>query len=88
MGISTEFTDPKASRREAKRSLRRAHKERMGRKAIKAYPWMSPDRAMRLADHIKHCSCYMCGNPRRVFGSLPVSEVRQNMKDSYRDEDN
>ena len=25
------------------------------------------------------CSCYMCGNPRRHWGTLPIREVRQHL---------
>lgn len=26
------------------------------------------------------CSCYMCGNPRRHWGTLPIREVRQHLE--------
>ncbi len=29
-----------------------------------------------MADNLKSCSCYMCGNPRRHFGELTVQERR------------
>jgi hypothetical protein len=33
------------------------------------------------------CSCYMCGNPRRHWGYLPMREVRQHLDaDSQYDE--
>ena len=67
------------------RALRRSHKRRMGRKAVAAYPWMDAGRARRLADHMAHCSCYACGNPRRHFGEIPMAERRQHLR--LRDED-
>lgn len=50
------------------RALRRGHKRRMQRKALKIYgkTGMDPDFARRLADHLKVCSCALCGNPRRL----------------------
>lgn len=27
--------------------------------------------------HLKGCSCYMCGNPRRHFGAPTIQELRQ-----------
>ena len=33
------------------------------------------------------CSCYMCGNPRRHWGYLPIKEVKQHLNaDSQYDE--
>lgn len=43
--------------------IRRHHKWRMKAKALRVYP-DQPD-AIRLADHLKNCSCILCGNPRR-----------------------
>lgn len=84
MGKYEAYQDPKDSRREAKRALRRAHKVRMGKRAAVIYPHMDPANAARLADHIKMCSCWMCGNPRRAFGPT-LQEVRQASKERYQD---
>lgn len=46
-------------------AIRRHHKWRMKAKALKYYP--DQPSAVRLADHLKSCSCVMCGNPRRFF---------------------
>lgn len=43
-------------------TIRRHHKWRMKAKALRVYP-DQPD-AVRLADHLKNCSCVLCGNPR------------------------
>lgn len=44
-------------------SRRRKHKFRMRRRARSIYPdW---PKAEWNADHLKVCSCWMCGNPRR-----------------------
>lgn len=82
MGSFEGYRDPKESRREAKRSLRRAHKVRMGKRAVRFYPDMDPAMAMRMADHIKMCSCWMCGNQRKHFGPT-LQEVRQASKERY-----
>jgi hypothetical protein len=29
--------------------------------------WSDPAAIARFKEQPKHCSCYMCGNPRRVF---------------------
>lgn len=55
-----------------KRSRRRAALRRMKEKAARIYPWY--DKAVTLADHIKNCSCTMCGNPRRHFGEITGQE--------------
>lgn len=56
---------------------RRKHKFRMRRRARRIYPdWPNAERA---GDHIKVCSCWMCGNPRRFLKSkarIPVAERR------------
>lgn len=50
-------------RRRRLRSARRNHRFRFRRRAMKIYPtW--PE-AWKAGDHLKTCSCWMCGNPRR-----------------------
>lgn len=50
-----------------KRALRRAHLRRMKAKAEQIFvPYgKSAAHARQLANHLKICSCAMCGNPRR-----------------------
>ncbi|MBT9582824.1 hypothetical protein IV102_05715 [bacterium] len=56
---------------------RRKNKFRMRRRAQKVYPdW---HKAWQNGDHIKVCSCWMCGNPRRHLKSkegLTLAERR------------
>ena len=58
----------------SKRSLRRHHSQRMKAKARKIHwmwqllpttGWKIQSRVHYYADHLKMCSCYMCGNPRK-----------------------
>ena len=56
------------------RAYRRFHKERMKDKARKVY-WHDKH-AYKLADHLAHCSCPVCGNPRRC-GYAKKLETRQ-----------
>lgn len=60
----------------AKRARRRQDLNRMKARARRIYPH---DRAAKSANHLKVCSCWMCGNPRR-HGHMPIAEQRaQNM---------
>jgi len=54
------------SKTEAKRERRRRDLERMKAKARRIYPH---DPKATLAEHLKSCSCWMCGNPRRHMKS-------------------
>jgi hypothetical protein len=54
------------------RSERRAKKALMKTKAKQVYPWMK--NPVILADHLKNCSCYMCGNPRRWWREKTLKE--------------
>lgn len=45
-----------------KRAKRRETKEKMKEIARKVYP---SDSFGKLAEHLKNCSCFMCGNPRK-----------------------
>jgi len=38
--------------------------------------WTDPRAMARFKEQPKHCSCYMCGNPRRVFGEISMQERR------------
>ena len=57
-----------------KRARRRQDQRRMKAKARRVYPH---DRAAKAANHLKVCSCWMCGNPRR-YGETPIAERRCN----------
>lgn len=54
------------------RALRRHHLARMKAKARKVYHWN--DEPERLANHLKVCSCPMCGNPRKWFNEKTLQE--------------
>lgn len=76
MGKREEWVDPKSSRRIAKRGLRATHKARMKDKAIDIRKrWnigeLSDEQiknAIKTADHLKCCSCWMCGSARKHWG--------------------
>ena len=54
------------------RARRRSEKERMKRKAERI--GLSTD----LADHLKSCSCYLCGNARKHHGPTR-QELREDL---------
>lgn len=54
------------------RSERRRKKAALKNKAKKIYPWMSEPE--RLADHLKSCSCLICGNPRKWWKQDTLKE--------------
>ena len=58
--------------KQSKRARRRQDLMRMKARARAIYPH---DRAAKHANHLKPCSCWMCGNPRR-YGEKPVAERR------------
>ena len=79
-----------------KRAIRRHHSARMKAKARRfyrqwnryIYNWRSEaeekkfeDAAAKRADHIKCCSCWMCGNPRKYLKELTVQEIKAILKD-------
>lgn len=55
---------------------RRNDQSRMKAKARKVYWYNKPGGGEKLANHLKACSCWMCGNPRRYFGELTIQERR------------
>ena len=66
-----------------KRSLRRHHRQRMIRRALRSYVLQVLDegearwqRALRWHDNLQKCSCWMCGNPRKYEGRLTRQEQR------------
>lgn len=58
---------------QGKRNRRRQDSARMKARARRVYPH---DDKARSADHLKVCSCWMCGNPRRHLNALPLQEQR------------
>lgn len=56
-----------------KRAARRHHLVRMKQKAKRVYHFLDPEQAIKNANHLKVCSCYMCGNQRHHWGA-PVKE--------------
>lgn len=54
------------------RAERRRKKLSLKKKAKKIYPWMTE--ASKLADHLKSCSCFMCGNPRKWWNQDSLKE--------------
>jgi hypothetical protein len=68
----------------SKRALRRHHRRRMLRRALRSEVLSWPEdeaqrtyRAVRWRDNLAKCSCYLCGNPRRKQGLIPAHELRQ-----------
>lgn len=71
-----------------KRALRRHHRQRMLRRALRSYvlqPCYLPgrqdeearrQRALRWCNNLQKCSCWMCGNPRKYYSRLPQEERR------------
>jgi len=61
-----------------KRAKRLMMKERVIAKArrVALQNGFPVERFIRNADHLKSCSCWMCGNQRKTFGP-PIREVRQ-----------
>ncbi len=61
------------------RAQRRANTRRMKRRARRIYPdWLG---AVKAANHLKICSCWMCGHARRWFGKTrqeKMAEARMN----------
>ena len=68
-----------------KRALRRHHRRRMLQHALRSHAvtFLSENdpeglqcRAVRWFNNLQKCSCYMCGNPRKYEGTVPVQEQR------------
>jgi hypothetical protein len=67
-----------------KRALRRHHRQRMIRRALRSYVlrWeedreIQRERVLRWYNNLAKCSCWMCGNPRKYEGRVTVQEQRQ-----------
>jgi len=81
----------------SKRAERRLDSQRMKAKARRVYrlnnSWRLgeprnqefEDAAAKRADHLKSCSCYMCGNPRRCWKDQTRQEdlADLNWKEQY-----
>lgn len=66
------------------RAERRRALARMKAKARRVYHWVSPEQAIKLANHLAQCSCAMCGNPRRYRkgkARIPIGELRRRTPD-------
>lgn len=67
------------------RNWRRAQKFRMRARAEKimrdwgifGQPYPAKEFARYMADNMKVCSNYCCGNPRKHFGELTIQERKQ-----------
>lgn len=61
------------------RALRRAIKEKLKRRAKKIFMLWGLDEkyAVKSADHLKNCSCWMCGNPRKYFKEKTMQEKKE-----------
>lgn len=60
-----------------KRALRRHHLKRMKKKAeyISKSVWGLDGNVLNKSyNHLKTCSCLMCGNPRKYFGEKTLQE--------------
>lgn len=68
---------------ERDRSYRRHHKRRMKDKALWIWKvcWNQDEyhanNITYIADHLKYCTCDVCGNPRRYFGMPTIQERRE-----------
>lgn len=56
------------------RAERREIKSALKSKAKKVYPWMKCPQ--KLADNLKSCSCFVCGNPRKWWNQDTLKEKR------------
>lgn len=74
-----------------KRALRRHHRERMIRHALRCLPHLREEdpaeprpAVLYWYEHLKKCSCYLCGNPRK-YGGGPTRQERRLMA-AHRDD--
>lgn len=56
------------------RAERRFKKDLMKKRAKEVYPWMTEPH--KLADNLKSCSCFVCGNPRKWWRDPTLSEKK------------
>ena len=69
--------------KDKRRAIRRKEKQKRLREAKEIAHRIFPDHpeweeqwAKRHADNLKACSCWMCGNPRRVFHDETLQEKK------------
>ena len=55
-----------------KRAIRRLMLQNKKKKSCSVYK--SAPNAVKYANHMKTCSCFMCGNPRKWFGQKTRQE--------------
>jgi hypothetical protein len=73
-----------------RRALRRHHRQRMIACAKRSVVFSGMGElakdyfAVRQHDHLKSCSCWMCGNPRKWDGEPTVQEIRRELKNPRR----
>jgi hypothetical protein len=72
------------ARKPAGLARRRKDAQRMKEKARRLYPH---DKTGSAANHLTVCSCGMCGNPRRHFGTKTISELREEERAAYEIQD-
>jgi predicted ferric reductase len=70
--------------KDTNRASRRAQQQRIKNKAYRKfkeshYMWIDDNEflaelARKKANHMKDCSCYMCGNPRKFSNELTIQE--------------
>jgi hypothetical protein len=76
-------TDSEGCQEPQQRALRRHHRQRMIARARRVFErWFEdPEEAEMRARHyhsrMASCSCWMCGNPRKYSGSIPIQEQRR-----------
>jgi len=59
----------------SKRARRRSHVVRMKKRALKLCErYYGRENAVKYANHLKVCSCGMCGNPRKFAGEKTLQE--------------
>lgn len=65
--------------KEKSRERRRRDLLRMKKKAIKYFYFKDPRLAIKNANHMSVCSCFMCGNPRRYLGHKTLQELKSDL---------
>jgi hypothetical protein len=79
-----------------RRAVRRHHKFRMRKKARRIfnswgnstwgdYSHYSFLQEGKYADHLKSCSCHMCGNPRKFWNEKTRQELKAKLKTEEND---
>lgn len=61
------------------RAKRRFHSQRMKNKAILLSKIYEIPNLKYISDHLKACSCSMCGNPRKYFNEKTLQEKKSDL---------